>query len=342
MEQTFTPVSKIGRSALLKKLQNVKGYQHPSLKIENGDDAISLSSTDDHLVLLSTDTFVEGADFDPSYTPFSHFGFKMVSASISDILAMNGFPTAIMVNLAIPNRVSVEMIEDLYKGIDQACLQYGVAIAGGDITGNHQNAVFSVSVVGEVPMKKIVKRSGASQGDAICVTGDLGAAIAGLRILMREKTFWEKHGDQSGQPDLGDYKYVVERQLMPKARLDVIKTFGAQEILPTSMIDLTKGVNEEVTQLCLHSNLGAHLYQAALPIAIETRQVADEMEEDVDKYALYGGEDLELVFTLPEEKVDQLFNIFNDFSVIGRMTQKQDGLIIQTAQGDIIGFDEMS
>ena len=120
---------------------------------------------------------------------------------------------------------------------------------------------FSVSVVGEVPTKKIVKRSGASQGDAICVTGDLGAALAGLRILMREKTFWEKHGDQSGQPDLGDYKYVVEQQLMPKARLDVIKTFGVHEILPTSMIDLTKGVIK-VTQLCLHSNLGAHLYQA--------------------------------------------------------------------------------
>ena len=342
MEQTFTPISELGRNELLNKLKQYKGYKHPTLIIDNGDDAAILAPSKDCMSLFSSDSFVEGADFDPTYTPLKHFGYKMIASSISDILAMNGVPTAALINLAIPNRFSVEMIIELYEGINNACTHYGLAIIGGDITGNHQNAVFSVSVVGEVPTKKIVKRSGASQGDAICVTGDLGAALAGLRILMREKTFWEKHGDQSGQPDLGDYKYVVEQQLMPKARLDVIKTFGVHEILPTSMIDLTKGVIEEVTQLCLHSNLGAHLYQAALPIAIETRQVADEMEEDVDKYALYGGEDLELIFTLPEHKVDYLIQHFKDFSVIGRMTPKEDGLIIQTAEGDLIGFDEMS
>ncbi len=342
MEQSFTPVSQIGRNALLQKLKRYKGYQHSAMMSEIGDDSAILSTSNDLLTLLSSDTFVEGADFDPTYTPFTHFGYKMVSASISDILAMNGTPTAILVNLAIPNRVSVEMIENLYRGIDQACKDYSVSIAGGDITGNHQNAVFTLSVIGEVSKEDVVKRSGAVQGDAICVTGDLGAAIAGLRILMREKTFWEKHGDQAAQPDLGDYKFVVERQLMPKARLDVIKTLKAHEIVPTSMIDLTKGVIEEVTQLCENSDLGAHLYQAALPIAVETRQVADEMEEDVDRYALYGGEDLELIFTLPEHKVDELIKHFNDFSVIGRMTPKEDGLIIQTAEGDLISFDEMS
>ena len=342
MEQPFTPVSQIGRKALLQKLAQFKGYHHSSLMIEIGDDAAAFSIKTDQLALLTSDTFVEGADFDPTYTPFTHFGYKMVSAGISDILAMNGEPSAILVNLAIPNRVSVEMIVDLYKGIDQACKDYGVAIAGGDITGNHQNAVFTISVMGEVEKNDLVKRSGAKQGDAICVTGDLGAAIAGLRILMREKSFWEKHGDQAAQPDLGDYKFVVERQLMPKARLDVIKVLKAHNIVPSSMIDLTKGVIEEVTQLTENSDLGAHLYQAALPIAVETRQVADEMEEDVDKYALYGGEDLELIFTLPEHKVDELIKHFNDFSVIGRMTPKEDGLVIQTAEGDIIGFDEMS
>ena len=342
MEQTFTPISELGRNDLLKKLMQYKGHQHPTLVSDNGDDAAILAPSKDCISLFSSDSYVEGADFDPTYTPFKHFGYKMVVASISDILAMNGVPTAILINLAIPNRCSAEMIIELYEGINNACKSYGLAIIGGDITGNHQNSVFSVSVMGEAPLKKVVKRSGASQGDAICVTGDLGAALAGLRILMREKTFWEKHGDQSDQPDLGDYKYVVEKQLMPKARLDVIKTFGAQEIIPTSMIDLTKGVIEEVTQLCLHSDLGAHLYQAALPIAIETRQVADEMEEDVDKYALFGGEDLELIFTLPEQKVDELIQHFKDFSVIGRMTPKEVGLIVQTAEGDLIGFDEMS
>jgi thiamine-monophosphate kinase len=342
MEQSFTSVSQIGRNALLHKLKQYKGYQHASLINEIGDDAAVLSLDNDKVSLLTSDTFVEGADFDPTYTPFMHFGYKMISASISDILAMNGSPSAVLINLAIPNRVSVEMIEDLYKGIDQACKDYGIAIAGGDITGNHQNAVFTVSVAGEVDKSDVVSRNGAKQGDAICVTGDLGAAIAGLRILMREKTFWEKHGDQGAQPDLGDYKFVVERQLMPKARLDVIKTLKVHGIVPSSMIDLTKGVIEEVTQITEQSNLGAHLYQAALPIAVETRQVADEMEKDVDKYALYGGEDLELIFTLPEKEVDELIKHFNDFSVIGRMTPKEDGLIIQTAEGDLIGFDEMS
>ncbi len=342
MEQSFTPIQKIGRKALLEKLSEYKGYNNASLELENGDDASVFKPLADNVVLFSTDTFVEGADFDPTYTPFTHFGYKMVSSSISDILAMNGTPNAILVSLAIPNRMSVEMIEDLYRGLDMAGKDYGIAIAGGDLTGNHQNGVFTVSVYGEAKKEEVVERGGAKQGDAICVTGDLGAAIAGLRILMREKTFWEEHGDQASQPDLGDYKFVVERQLMPKARLDVIKTFAAHSIMPSSMIDLTKGVIEEVKELCVHSKLGAHLYQAALPIAVETRQVADEMEEDVDKYALFGGEDLELIFTLPEEKVDELIKHFNDFSVIGRMTPVEDGLVIQTAEGDVLGFDEMS
>jgi len=342
MEQTFTPIQKIGRKALIEKLREFKGYHHPSLISHNGDDSAVFSTEKENVSLISSDTFVEGADFDPTYMPFTHFGFKMVSAAISDVLAMNGTPSAILVNLAIPNRISVEMIEDLYSGIDQACKQYGISIAGGDLTGNHQNAVFTITVLGEAIKEQTVYREGAKQGDAICVTGDIGAAIAGLRILMREKTFWEKHGDQNSQPDLGDYKFVVERQLMPKARLDVIKTLNAHSIIPTSMIDLTKGVIEEVTQLCEKSEVGAHLYQAALPIAVETRQVADEMEEDVDKYALFGGEDLELIFTLPEHQVDKLVKHFNDFSVIGRMTPVEDGLIIQTAEGDLIGFDELS
>lgn len=342
MEQAFTPIQKIGRAALLNKLKQYKGFSRSSVLIANGDDALAYQFGENKVSLFSSDTFVEGADFDLTYTPFTHLGFKIIASSISDILAMNGYPKSVLVNLAIPNRMSVEMIEDLYKGIDEACKMYGVEIGGGDLTGNHQNAVITISVLGEVVEKNISKRSGASQGDAICVTGDLGAAIAGLRILMREKSFWESQGEQQTQPDLGDYKYVVERQLMPKARLDVIKILESQSIIPTSMIDVTKGVISEVTELCEHSGLGAHLYQAALPIAVETRHVADEMEEDVDKYGLFGGEDLELIFTLPEKEVDKLIKHFNDFSVIGRMTPEEDGLVVQTAEGDMYTFDEMS
>jgi thiamine-monophosphate kinase len=226
--------------------------------------------------------------------------------------------------------------------LDEACNRYTVALAGGDLTGNHQNAVITVSVFGKADKKSLTRRSGAKIGDAICVTGDVGAAIAGLRILMREKKFWQEHADQTVQPDLADYKFVVERQLMPLARLDMIKNFAVHEIVPSSMIDLTKGIIHEITELCDASGLGAHLYQAALPIAVETRHVADEMEEDVDKYALFGGEDLELVFTLAEHSVQELIKHFNDFTVIGRMTPREEKLIMQTAEGNLIEFDDLS
>ena len=342
MEPTFTPIQNIGRKALLEKLHSFKGEQSQNSISENYDDAAVYKEQDGSLTLLSTDTFVEGVDFDPSYTPFTHLGYKVVSAGLSDVYAMNGTPKSVLVNLALPNRMSVEMITDFYKGMDEACKQYHVEIVGGDLTGNHNHAVISISVFGKADSETITYRKGASIGDAICVTGDVGAAIAGLRILMREKKFWEEHGYNAAQPDLNDYKFVVQRQLMPEARLDVIKTLKAHEMVPTSMIDITKGVLNEVTELCEASKLGAHLYQAALPIAVETRHVADEMEEDVDRYALFGGEDLELIFTMPEDQVQELIKHFNDFTVIGRMTPRDEGLILQTAEGDLVQFDDLS
>ena len=342
MEQAFTPIQKIGRNGLLEKLRAFSGENlETTQNIVNDDSAIYVEQ-DGTLTLLSTDTFVEGADFDLTYTPLTHLGYKIISAGISDIYAMNGLPKSIMVNLALPNKMSVEMVTDLYKGMDEACKQHHIQIVGGDLTGNHSNAVISISVFGKVDADKVTYRKGASIGDAICVTGDVGAAIAGLRILMREKKFWEEHSSQAAQPDLEDYKFVVQRQLMPEARLDVIKQFAAHDTIPTSMIDLTKGLINEVTELCDASDLGAHLYQAALPVAVETRHVADEMEEDVDRYALFGGEDLELIFTLPEDGVQELFKHFNDFTVIGRMTPKDEGMILQTAEGDLIQFDDLS
>ncbi|MCG8372054.1 MAG: thiamine-phosphate kinase [Balneolales bacterium] len=342
MSQEFTPIQKLGRKGLIEALSKYEGSSSEGIRTIRGDDAAVIKKGGGHLILLSSDTFVEGADFDPSYTPFSHLGYKMISSSISDIYAMNGIPSAVLVNLAVPNRLSVEMITDLYKGMDEACKIHNVKIAGGDLTGNHNHTVISISVYGEVSEEEVTYRNGASEGDAICVTGDVGAAIAGLRILMREKKFWEEHGNQSVQPDLAEYKFVVQRQLMPEARLDVIKTLKAYSIKPTSMIDLTKGLISEVTELCEQSGVGAHLYEAALPIAVETRHVANEMEEDVDKYALFGGEDLELIFTLSEEQAEELNKHFKDFTVIGRMTPEKDGLIIQTAEGELIDFDDLS
>ena len=342
MSDEFITIQSIGRKGLLKELSQFKGKANPSTKMGIGDDAAVIEEKDGSLTLISTDTFVEGVDFDPTYTPFTHFGFKIIASSVSDIYAMNGTPTTALVNLALPNKLSVQMIKDLYRGINNACETYGIELVGGDLTGNHSNAVFSVTVTGKADQDTITYRKGAKIGDAICVTGDVGGAIAGLRILMREKKFWEQHGNDAAQPDLADYKYVVERQLMPKARQDLIEALKEQELIPTTMIDLTQGVINEVTELCQSSELGAYLYQAALPIAIETRHVADEMEEDVDKYALFGGEDLELIFTLSEKQVEQFIEHFKDFAVIGRMTPKDEGLQMQTAEGDVLSFDDLS
>lgn len=342
MSDEFTTIQSIGRKGLLQEISEFKGEPKKNTVRGLGDDAAVIKEEDGSLSLLTTDTFVEGVDFDPTYTPFTHFGYKIISASISDIYAMNGNPTSVLINLALPNRMSVQMVKDLYRGIDNACKNYGVELVGGDLTGNHSNAVISVSVYGKAEEETITYRKGANIGDAICVTGDVGAAIAGLRILMREKKFWEQHGDDAIQPDLEDYKFVVQRQLMPEARKDLIEALSAHKLIPTSMIDITQGVINEVTELCLASGLGAYLYQAALPIAIETRHVANEMEEDVDKYALFGGEDLELLFTLSEKQVEQFIEHFKDFAVIGRMTPKEEGLQMQTAEGDVLSFDDLS
>lgn len=264
-------------------------------------------------------------------------------AAISDIYAMNGEPHGVLVNLAIPNKISVQMITEIYRGIYAAGKNHEVEVMGGDLKANHANLVITVSAYGKTDKKRIAYRNGAKKGDAICVTGDVGGALAGLRILMREKKYWEEHGgDEQIQPELGDYEFVVKRQLVPEARRDLVEALKVQGIMPTSMIDVTKGLVNEISEVSEASGLGAYIYQAALPIAIETRHVADEMQEDVDRYALFGGEDLELMFTLPEKEVEKFVKHFKDFVVIGRMVAEDEGMKMQTAEGDVVSFDDLS
>ncbi|MDZ7806489.1 MAG: thiamine-phosphate kinase [Gracilimonas sp.] len=342
MSDTFQTIQSIGTKGLLDKLTSFDSYKNENVIQSVGDDAAVIKEKDGDFTLLSSDTYVEGVDFDPTYTPFHHLGYKIVSGAVSDIYAMNGEPETILINLAAPNRMSVQMIEDLYKGIYAAGKENEVELVGGDMKANHANLVVSISVYGKVDQEKVSYRKGAKDGDAICVTGDLGGALAGLRILMREKKFWEEHGDDAVQPELGDYQFVVKRQLVPKARRDLIKSLNENNLIPSSMIDLSKGLVTELSALCEASAVGATIYQAALPIAIETRQVADEMEEDVDRYALFGGEDFELMFTLPEKQVEKFAKQFNDFVVIGRMRPQDEGMKMQTAEGDLVSFDDLS
>lgn len=342
MTEDFKTIQSLGKAGLIKHLNEFETFTNQETISGIGDDAAVIREQDGSLTLLTTDTFVEGVHFDITYTPFHHLGYKVISTAISDILAMNGKPASVLVSLALPNRQSVQMVRELYKGIYAAGHEYEVEVVGGDVAPNHNHIVITVTAYGKGKADKITYRKGGKPGDALCVTGDLGGALAGLRILMREKKFWEEHQNENIQPDLSEYEFVVKRQLVPKARQDLLKALEQQNLVPGSMIDLSQGLLNEVSEIAKASGTGAYLYQAALPIAIETRHVADEMEEDVDRYALFGGEDLELLFTLSEKEVEQFVEHFNDFTVIGRLVDAGEGMNMQTAEGDVIAFDDLS
>ncbi|HET6527191.1 MAG TPA: thiamine-phosphate kinase [Balneolaceae bacterium] len=337
-KQNFRTIESIGRTELIDELMEHSPDTHPAIIKGYGDDAAVLKG-DENLSLLSSENFMEGVDFDLTYVPLHHLGYKIATAAVSDMYAMNGQPEAVLVNLSVPNKLSVDMLKEIYRGLGAAAKDYGFQIAGGDLAASHQILGINISCYGNVSKQKITYRKGAAVDDAICVTGDLGGAIAGLRILMREKKFWDEQNSQEAfQPDLNDYEYVVQRQLVPIARKDAVQRLDELDIIPSSMIDLTQGLVTDLRHLTNASSTGAYIYQAALPIALDTRQVADEMQEDVDKYALYGGEDFELLFTLPEEQVEKLGDEFKDFVVIGKITNQDDGFRMQQAEGDVIAF----
>jgi len=339
-DNEFRTIQSVGRAGLIKEITEETGFRNEAVISGVGDDTAVIQETEQRVSLLSSETMIEGVNFDLTYTPLHYLGYKAVSMAVSDIYAMNGKPTAILVNLGLPNKLSVDMVKEIYRGIYSAGNDFEVQLAGGDLTASHQILTISVSVYGRGEKNQIIYRKGAHQDDALCVTGDLGGAMAGLRILMREKDHWKEHQQNQVQPDLGDYEYVVKRQMVPAARKDFINMINEKHIRPSSMIDITQGLVHELHQIMDASNVGAYIYQAALPIAIETRQVADEMKEDVDKYALYGGEDLEMLFTLPEKEVEKLADHFNDFAVIGKVTETGEGLKMQTPDGDVVFFDD--
>ncbi len=339
-KDSFRTIQSIGRTELIDELMEHATTTHPSVKKGYGDDAAVLENNDDY-ELLSSETLMEGVDFDLTYVPLHHLGYKLATTAVSDIYAMNGTPEVILVNLAVPNKISVDMLKEIYRGLEAASDDFSFQIVGGDLTASHQILSASISCYGTVDKGKITYRAGAKKDDAICVTGDLGGAMAGLRILMREKQYWEEQGGQQAfEPQLDDYEYVVKRQLVPIGRKDFIEKISELGIVPTSMIDVTQGLVSELKHLSDASNTGSYIYQAALPISLKTRHVADEMKEDVDKYALYGGEDFELLFTIPEKDVEKLADEFSDFAVIGKVTDAAEGIKMQEAEGDVIAFKE--
>lgn len=329
MANERTEINTLGEFGLIEHLTKNIELQNASSILGVGDDAAVI----DHFgkqTVVTTDLLVEGVHFDLMYTPLKHLGYKSVIVNLSDIYAMNATPTQIVISIAISSRFSVEAVDELYEGIYAACEKYGVDLVGGDTTSSQKGLIISITAIGEVTPDKFVKRSTAQKGDLVCVSGDLGGAYVGLLFLEREKKiFLESPGVQ---PDLEGEAYVVGRLLKPEARKDIIEFFEKETITPTSMMDISDGLSSELLHICKQSQLGCVLYEDKLPIAEATRQAAFKFELDPTACALSGGEDYELLFTIPQADYDKL--VLNEqISVVGYMTEAEQGAHILTKGG---------
>ncbi len=341
---SFTRISEIGEFALIDRLATLiqqTESQLSTLKKGIGDDCAVIELPNGKLQVISTDLLIEQIHFDLLTTPLEHLGAKAISVNVSDICAMNAKPLYATMSIGLSNNISVEMVEQIYDGAARVAKQYGVAIVGGDTSASITGLVISVTIVGEVDADKITYRSGAKSGDFICITGDVGRSFAGLKVLMRERqvmleTFAENPDmDKSTyKADLSEYQKVIEKHLLPKARVDVVKFFHEAGIVPTSMIDVSDGVSSELKHLCRHSHTGALIEESKLPILSETREVSDEFEDDGTTYALFGGEDYELLFTLSPKDLDKL-SAFKDVHIIGKMLDASNGIKMR----DLFGTD---
>lgn len=339
MDESFQQIKEIGFPALITKIKGYEGAIRKEIVSGIGDDAAVFSASSSDLLTTSSEIFLEGVHFDLTYSPLQHLGYKLTTAAVSDLYAMNSTPVQLLVNIAIPNKISVQMVEQFFKGVDTACKDYNIQLSGGDTTASHQILAISITAIGTVPKDDVIYRNGAKDGDLICVTGDLGSALAGLRVLMREKKDWQQSESDYFQPDLSEYEYVVKRQLMPQARKDVVEAFGNSKIKPNAMIDLSQGLLADLKSILILSGIGAEIYSPAVPISLETRKIADEMQEDVDKYAFYGGEDYEMLFTMNEKSAGKLRETFNDFTVVGKILFGQQKLLLNTGEGETVELD---
>ncbi|HEX8460499.1 MAG TPA: thiamine-phosphate kinase [Segetibacter sp.] len=324
-----TEITSLGEFGLIEHLTKNFETLNASTILSVGDDAAVI----DHFgkqTVISTDMLVEGIHFDLMYTPLKHLGYKSVIVNLSDIYAMNATPTHITLSIAFSNRFSVEALDEFYEGVFAACEKYNIDLIGGDTSSSQKGFIISVTAIGEIVADKVVKRNGAQKGDLICVSGDLGSAFLGLTLLEREKKIYLEN--PSVQPDLENEEYIVGRLLKPEARKDIIEFFEQSQILPTSMMDVSDGLSSEVLHVCKQSNVGCVLYEDKIPINDEAKQYAYKLELDPTACALSGGEDYELVFTLPQSDYEKL--VLNEqISVIGYITDIEEGVKIITKGG---------
>jgi thiamine-monophosphate kinase len=328
-----TELSSLGEFGLIKHLTEHITIHNESTIKGVGDDAAVIDIGNGKVQLLSTDMLAEGIHFDLTYVPLKHLGFKAISTNVSDICAMNGTAKQVTVSIAVSNRFSVEALEELYNGMMLACNHYKVDLVGGDTTSSLAGLMISVAVVGEANKEDVTYRNEAREKDLLCVTGDLGGAYMGLQILEREKSVFKDNPNL--QPDLEGNEYVLERQLKPEARADIIPIFKQLGIKPSSMIDISDGLASEILHLATQSNLGCALYEEKIPLDTMTIDRAKEFRLDPTLCALSGGEDYELLFTIPQSDYDKIKG-HPDFTVIGHMTDKNSGCNMISRSGTSI------
>lgn len=330
-QPNFTDVNKLGEFNLIDRLTDGFNLKQPSTKLGIGDDAAVIAHGDTHM-LISTDLLVEGIHFDLMYSPLKHLGYKAVIVNLSDIYAMNGTPQQITVSIALSSKYSVEALDELYAGIKEACRIYNVDLIGGDTTSSPKGMTISVTAIGTAKKEKITYRSGAKPGDILCISGDLGAAYLGLQILEREKQLYLSN--PGIQPDLEQQKYLLERQLKPEARKDLIDYLAEANLIPTSMIDISDGLASDLMHICKASNVGAYIEETKIPINQEAQLMAIKFQMDPITTALNGGEDYELLFSIKEEDLEKI-RLMPSVYIIGEITKKEDGITLHTSGGNV-------
>ncbi len=325
-----TEIEKLGEFGLIQHLTQNFTIEQTSTTKGVGDDAAVLDFTKEK-TLISTDMLLEGIHFDLAYTPFKHLGYKAIQVNLSDIYAMNGIASQVTVSIGLSSRFPLEIIEELYEGIQLACKKFGVDLVGGDTSASKQGLVISVTSIGHANEKDICYRDGAQEGDLICVSGDLGAAYVGLQLLEREKKIYLENPNI--QPDLEGKDYIIERQLKPEARKDVVEFLKSIKVKPTAMIDISDGLASEIKHICEQSKKGCHIYEEKIPIDPMTYDTAREFGLDPTVCALSGGEDYELLFTIKQSDYDKVKDN-PDISVIGHITDAASGCQLITKSGN--------
>ena len=326
-----TEIATLGEFGLIRHLTEGIELKNESSLYGIGDDAAVLSYPAEKEILVTTDLLLEGVHFDLIYVPLKHLGYKSAVVNFSDIYAMNGTPKQITVSLGISKRFSIEDMEELYAGIRLACEEYDVDIVGGDTSTSYTGLTISITCIGEGEKGKVVYRNGARETDLICVTGDLGAAYMGLQLLEREKAVL-KGADKDLQPDFSGKEYLLQRQLKPEARCDIIRKLAEEGIQPTAMMDISDGLSSELLHICTQSKVGCRIYEEHIPIDYQTAVMAEELNMNVTTCAMNGGEDYELLFTVPIGDYDRI-NGVEDIRIIGHVTRPELGAYLITRDG---------